>query len=129
MGPSIEYAQEESFDQLPKIVRKLEVKTLIYNELISKYSKKIFFAELLKTSLDKLDLERIGEYDTKFTIKLIAKRLLPDRIQNKIIQTKSIARFIPPKQLKMDFHILAFRMHLISKMHKLLFKDAQAGKN
>jgi len=79
--------------------------------------------------LDQLDLESTDEYDKNFTIKSIAKKLIPYGIKKKIIQTKSIAKLIPTKQLKMDFHILAFRMYLISKMHKLLFKDAQAGKN
>lgn len=112
---NIPYARHHAEALITNSVRQKRVVDLIVEELNSNPAKNIFPKDLLTQVISKIKISESQKHNEArpFSILLLLKRLLPRPVKNYLKDHISSKMFL-------DYNLIAFRMYIILKMHKLL---------
>lgn len=107
----VPFAKRASTIKFKDVLRQEKLVELIKQELNSEYARRIFPQQFLEEVIENLKIKR-NETNKKLSFFEKIKRLIPQRIKAYIAQQKP--------SLHLDDNILAFRIFIISRMHKEL---------
>ncbi len=118
MSPNIAYATERAIAFTDDVLKRHQVTELLKKELRVTQEKELFSNELIEDVLNNMAVINTNPKRKSARLKNVVKAIIPRKVKTLIRRSQN--------KMSIDYNLLAFRIYIVSKMHKILTSDSRA---